>query len=669
MLSFWFAVLLPSRAEASTCGDGIWNSVSEECDDGDLSGGDGCAADCTIEAGFTCTGSLDLNTGGDGSGGVRSYGLADRQWQWSATADGAGSTPAIITSNCASYIGGWVPDSATSRWINRGGCLDGGGAAPDGTNTYYTVSFPLPTEAVASRTVLRGKIWADNSVFDVLVNGNSTGVYFGPAGFTGDGVSFGDWPSAYYQSGWNTITVVSYNAPRDPGTLNNPDGLRVSVQSGVSTCEQTCGNGTLDAGEQCEDSNTVDGDGCSHYCVVEELCDGIDQNLDGLADDGFPDSDGDGTADCMETPGCGDGVWESSDEECDDGDVIDGDGCSADCRIEEGYTCFTALDVNTGGDGLGGVAAVGSLDRLWTWSTSPDGTGSAPATVSANCAAYVGGWTSETAGARWINRGGCGVSAPDGALTYYTVTFDLASEAVASGTVLSGTFWADNSVHDVLVNGISTGVTFGPWGFTGAGVSFGDWPSAYYQAGENSITVVSYNAPRDVGVVDNPDGLLVSVPGAYTVASNCVETCGDGILESWEGCDDDNTVDGDGCDSRCVLEEICDGIDQNLDGIDDDGFPDSDGDGAADCVDVPDPVDTDSPEDTDVPVDTDIPADTDAPVDTDVPPDTDTPAADGYIAGGCTGGCTAGGGVQPGAGGAFLLALVSLASRRRPFRR
>lgn len=33
-----------------------------------------------------------------------------------------------------------------------------------------------------------------------------------------------------------------------------------------------CGNGVLDAGEQCDDSNTVSGDGCSSTCKVEDTC-------------------------------------------------------------------------------------------------------------------------------------------------------------------------------------------------------------------------------------------------------------------------------------------------------------------------------------------------------------------------------------------------------------
>ena len=34
----------------------------------------------------------------------------------------------------------------------------------------------------------------------------------------------------------------------------------------------------------------------------------------------------------------------------------------------------------------------------------------------------------------------------------------------------------------------------------------------------------------------------------------CVFTCGNGILEGLEGCDDGNTLDGDGCTSTCEVE-------------------------------------------------------------------------------------------------------------------
>ena len=62
-----------------------------------------------------------------------------------------------------------------------------------------------------------------------------------------------------------------------------------------------CGNGVLETGEECDDGNTVSGDGCSATCQVEV--------------------------------GCGNGVVEGT-EQCDDGNLNSGDCCSAHCFIE-----------------------------------------------------------------------------------------------------------------------------------------------------------------------------------------------------------------------------------------------------------------------------------------------------------------------------------------------
>jgi len=70
-----------------------------------------------------------------------------------------------------------------------------------------------------------------------------------------------------------------------------------------------CGNGVIDPGEQCDDGNKTDGDGCSSTCQREW------QTMVGG----------------MET--CGNGIVELG-EGCDDGNRVDNDGCSARCQWE-----------------------------------------------------------------------------------------------------------------------------------------------------------------------------------------------------------------------------------------------------------------------------------------------------------------------------------------------
>jgi cysteine-rich repeat protein len=125
-----------------------------------------------------------------------------------------------------------------------------------------------------------------------------------------------------------------------------------------------CGNGVLENGEQCDDQNLLDGDGCSATCTVEdgytctgepsfcepicgngaihgsETCD--DQNT--APDDGCaPDCTIEAGWQCFGQPSvcvrlCGNGEM-SGNEECDDGNTNPDDGCAPDCTVEPGWQC------------------------------------------------------------------------------------------------------------------------------------------------------------------------------------------------------------------------------------------------------------------------------------------------------------------------------------------
>ena len=78
-----------------------------------------------------------------------------------------------------------------------------------------------------------------------------------------------------------------------------------------------CGDGLFDSGEECDDGNTTDCDGCSATCQIERgpVC-------------------------------CGDGIVQPP-ETCDDGNTVPGDGCSDTCTIEKGSEEFTGVFVGT----------------------------------------------------------------------------------------------------------------------------------------------------------------------------------------------------------------------------------------------------------------------------------------------------------------------------------
>lgn len=103
-----------------------------------------------------------------------------------------------------------------------------------------------------------------------------------------------------------------------------------------------CGDTLLSAGEQCDDGNLLSGDGCSATCQIE-----IFQNCGNYTVDPGEECDAGvrGSADCSprckQLAGiCGDSrIQTLRGEQCDDGNISSGDGCSADCRIEMAAEC------------------------------------------------------------------------------------------------------------------------------------------------------------------------------------------------------------------------------------------------------------------------------------------------------------------------------------------
>jgi cysteine-rich repeat protein len=172
----------------------------------------------------------------------------------------------------------------------------------------------------------------------------------------------------------------------------SPDGRHVYVtltypNPGITIFAVTCGNGSLESDEGCDDGNTVAGDGCSSACEVEECWDCVgagpgsclpealgipcssDDNacradecdgagacahppaLDGTAcDDQVVCTLGDEcrSGECRGTPPtCGNGTLTPGCEQCDDGNTADGDGCAADCSVFEKYVAGTLESYGT----------------------------------------------------------------------------------------------------------------------------------------------------------------------------------------------------------------------------------------------------------------------------------------------------------------------------------
>ena len=103
-----------------------------------------------------------------------------------------------------------------------------------------------------------------------------------------------------------------------------------------------CGNGVPDAGEACEDGNTTPGDGCDAFCLKEN---GIDCTADAQCQSGVCNLIG--SNQCEPANVCGNGKRDAG-EICDDGNVIDNDGCDASCKLSLGEACTASAQCDSG---------------------------------------------------------------------------------------------------------------------------------------------------------------------------------------------------------------------------------------------------------------------------------------------------------------------------------
>ncbi len=192
--------------------------------------------------------------------------------------------------------------------------------------------------------------------------------------------SKGDTSSVFADAGMPDVTTDLPPVPTDdgpPGVFVNDSQASTDapVTSCVDACAEAsaalCGNGVLEAGEQCDDGNSRPGDGCSGLCQIEPgyTCPAPGQSCilvrmpkcgDGALDPGETCDDGNTTpgdgcgATCLLEPGwicpapgfkcvakkCGDGIVAAG-EECDDGNTVASDGCSPTCQLEPGFACVT----------------------------------------------------------------------------------------------------------------------------------------------------------------------------------------------------------------------------------------------------------------------------------------------------------------------------------------
>ncbi|MFH2011063.1 MAG: DUF4215 domain-containing protein [bacterium] len=132
-------------------------------------------------------------------------------------------------------------------------------------------------------------------------------------------------------------------------TLDGGSSDASGADSGPDASSAVCGNGNVEPGEECDDGNTASGDGCASNCTSEvdpEICDnGSDDDGDGLVD--CADSDCANNPACP--PACGNGILEAGEECDDGnftlGDGCDG-RCLLE---ENAYDCGDGIDNDSDG--------------------------------------------------------------------------------------------------------------------------------------------------------------------------------------------------------------------------------------------------------------------------------------------------------------------------------
>ena len=185
----------------------------------------------------------------------------------------------------------------------------------------------------------------------------------GPQTFTGATDAGGSFAVTYTNTfgvtGSDTITAsasftvpvgLEFKLPAKQGIVlaGPPATGTVTGTAAKNWAPARCGDGVVNqAGEECDDGNQVNGDGCDNNCTVTRCGNGIVDPGEQCDDGNQVNSDG-CEANCT-LPTCGNGILDAG-EQCDDGarNGTPGDGCSSLCRSTE--LCNDLLDND--GDGL-----------------------------------------------------------------------------------------------------------------------------------------------------------------------------------------------------------------------------------------------------------------------------------------------------------------------------
>ncbi|MCF7844836.1 MAG: DUF4215 domain-containing protein [Kiritimatiellales bacterium] len=300
------------------CGDGITDSANgEDCDDGNTTNGDGCDSECQTEhsAGGDCYACENWNCASN----MVCY--QNIQYGWATCANSGIQTTDFTECGPTGEDGPECGD----------GLQEGAEECDNGSNN-------SDSQPNACRTDCKNPVCGDH-VIDTS---------FGEDCDDGNLIN-GD--------GCNAQCYQTYQC--NDGVDNDEDGV---IDDDDPGCEEEKDNNEGDGTTQCQDGKDNDDDGfvdlvdpgCENkidndeFNVIPECSDGKDNDDDGVIDDDDPGCyhnqnlitgvymPNDPTEE--HSPGMGNGLIEGS-EECDDGNLVNDDGCDYQGNIEEAVTC------------------------------------------------------------------------------------------------------------------------------------------------------------------------------------------------------------------------------------------------------------------------------------------------------------------------------------------
>jgi cysteine-rich repeat protein len=209
------------QATPGACGDGFLNA-GEQCDDGNIVGGDGCSPSCRIVE------------NGDFSGGASPW-IFYSNGVTEYDASGGEAVLAIneVGSNTQVYQKDLHLEGSTAYRVRFRGTHDDGGSVKVSVRKHIT---PYTSYGLAGTTLALTGTYQDYDIPFTTTAGAKT----------------------------DARLMFQVGSLASGGTYRFDEIVieRVVEPGG-------CGDGTVDAGEQCDDGNTTSGDGCSSTCETE----------------------------------------------------------------------------------------------------------------------------------------------------------------------------------------------------------------------------------------------------------------------------------------------------------------------------------------------------------------------------------------------------------------